>query len=67
MACKRLMFLGPPGSGKGTQAARVSGRFSLIPISSGDTLRNEIKAESEVGRKAREFVQARTRIDPVEE
>ncbi len=62
MACKRLIFLGPPGSGKGTQATRVSGRFGLVPLSSGDTLRNEIKADSEVGRKAQEFVEAGTLV-----
>lgn len=62
MACKRLIFLGPPGSGKGTQATRVSGRFGLVSLSSGDTLRNEIKAGSDVGRKAQEFVQAGTLV-----
>lgn len=62
MAVKRLIFLGPPGSGKGTQASRVSARFGLVAMSSGDTLRNEIKARSEVGRKAAEFVQAGTLV-----
>lgn len=62
MPCKRFIFLGPPGSGKGTQAARVGDRFGLVPMSSGDTLRNEIKADSSVGRKAQEFVQAGTLV-----
>jgi adenylate kinase len=62
MSRKRLIFLGPPGSGKGTQAARVSERFGLVAMSSGDTLRNEIKAGSDVGQKAREFVQAGTLV-----
>jgi adenylate kinase len=62
MACKRLIFLGPPGSGKGTQATRMSDRFGLVAMSSGDTLRGEIKADSDVGRKAQEFVQAGTLV-----
>ena len=62
MASKRLIFLGPPGSGKGTQAARMVARFGLIQMSSGDTLRSEIKAGSEVGKKAQEFVQAGTLV-----
>jgi adenylate kinase len=62
MARKRLIFLGPPGSGKGTQAARMSQRFGLVAMSSGDTLRSEIKAHSAVGLKAREFVQAGTLV-----
>jgi adenylate kinase len=54
--------LGPPGTGKGTQAARVGARFGLLPMSSGDTLRKEIKEGSEVGQKAAEFVQAGTLV-----
>ncbi len=62
MPCKRLIFLGPPGSGKGTQATRMSDRFGLVAMSSGDTLRNEIKADSEVGNKAKQYVQAGTLV-----
>jgi adenylate kinase len=62
MPCKRLIFLGPPGSGKGTQAARASDRFGLAAMSSGDTLRNEIKAGSDVGQKAQQYVQAGTLV-----
>ena len=62
MPCTRLIFLGPPGSGKGTQAARMSDRFGLVAMSSGDTLRNEIKLGSDVGRKALEFVLAGTLV-----
>ena len=62
MANKRLIFLGPPGSGKGTQAVRMVERFGLVQMSSGDTLRGEIKVGSEVGKKAQEFVQAGTLV-----
>jgi adenylate kinase len=62
MATKRFIFTGPPGSGKGTQGSRMSERFQLMPMSSGDTLRNEIKAGSEVGKKAQQFVQAGTLV-----
>jgi adenylate kinase len=62
MSGKRLIFLGPPGSGKGTQAARMSDRFGLKPMSSGDTLRIEIREDSNVGRKAAEYVRAGTLV-----
>jgi len=62
MAIKRIIFLGPPGTGKGTQAARMSERFGLEAMSSGDTLRQEIKAGSDVGQKAAEYVEAGTLV-----
>lgn len=62
MPTKRFIFMGPPGSGKGTQASRVSERFHLLPMSSGDTLRAEIKAGSDVGKKAQEYVQGGTLV-----
>jgi adenylate kinase len=62
MSGKRLIFLGPPGSGKGTQATRMSDRFGLKPMSSGDTLRIEIREDSNVGRKAAEYVRAGTLV-----
>lgn len=52
------MFLGPPGTGKGTQARRMSERFGLIAMSSGDTLRAEIESGSELGKQARSFVES---------
>ncbi|MBU0637516.1 MAG: adenylate kinase [Planctomycetes bacterium] len=62
MAASRLIFLGPPGTGKGTQAQRLAQRFGLAALSSGDVLRKEIRAGSEIGRQAAEFVQAGTLV-----
>lgn len=50
------VFLGPPGVGKGTQASELSGEFSIPHISTGDILREEIKAGTELGRLARSFI-----------
>ena len=44
------MFIGPPGSGKGTQAVRMAGQLSIPHISTGDILRAAVKAESPLGR-----------------
>lgn len=59
---RRLIFLGPPGSGKGTQAARLQERFGLVQLSSGDALRREVKEDSAIGRKAQEYMQAGTLV-----
>lgn len=53
---KCLIFLGPPGTGKGTQAARMKVARGLVPLSSGDALRHEIKCDSPVGRQAEAYV-----------
>jgi adenylate kinase len=44
-----LVFFGPPGVGKGTQAANVAKHFGLIHVSTGDILRNEIERETPLG------------------
>lgn len=54
----RLVFLGPPGSGKGTQAERLQRDHGFIQLSSGNVLRAEIKLRSEVGEQAAAFVNA---------
>ena len=58
----RLIFLGPPGSGKGTQAARLVDRYGVVQLSSGDVLRREVKDGSEIGRKAQQYMQAGTLV-----
>jgi len=52
----KLMFVGPPGAGKGTQAAKIAAKYDIPHISSGDMLRNEIKNGSDLGLKAKEYI-----------
>jgi adenylate kinase len=53
-----LIFLGPPGSGKGTQAKLLAQRLKVPHISLGDILREEVRVGSPVGRQAKEFMEA---------
>jgi len=52
------VFIGPPGSGKGTQALRVASRLSIPHISTGDILRAAVKAGSPLGRRVAETLAA---------
>ncbi|MBV8516895.1 MAG: adenylate kinase [Acidobacteria bacterium] len=48
----KIIFIGPPGSGKGTQAKRLASRFAIPHISTGDMLREAIAEGTELGRQA---------------
>lgn len=52
----RLILLGPPGAGKGTQAKLLSQQFNIPHISTGDILRDEVRENSQLGRRVAEFV-----------
>lgn len=54
----RLVLLGPPGAGKGTQAQEISRRLDVPHISTGDMFRVAIRSGTEVGRKAKEYLEA---------
>ena len=52
----KLIFLGPPGAGKGTLATLVSKELGVPQISTGDIFREAIKRETELGKKVKEIV-----------
>jgi adenylate kinase len=56
-AAKTLVLLGPPGAGKGTQAGRLSEDLGLFYLSTGDQLRQERDADTEIGRRAGAFIE----------
>jgi len=51
-----LVFLGPPGAGKGTQAERIAGMYGMAHISTGDIFRENLRKGTELGRKAKEYM-----------
>ncbi len=53
----RLVFLGPPGVGKGTQAENVSANKDIPHVSSGDLLREAVETKTETGLKAKEYIE----------
>ena len=52
----RLLLIGPPGAGKGTQAAELAMAFGIPAISTGDIFRENVKNETELGRQAKAFM-----------
>ena len=56
----RLVLLGPPASGKGTQAKLLGKRIGVPVISTGDMLRAALAAGTELGRQAQAYMSART-------
>ena len=54
----RLLIVGPPGAGKGTQAARICERFGIPTISTGDIFRANIKNETDLGKQVKAIVDA---------
>ena len=54
----RIILLGPPGAGKGTQAARIASTYTIPHISTGEILRECVRKETELGREAQAFMDA---------
>ncbi len=58
MTARRLLMLGPPGSGKGTQAQRLARKLGVPQISTGEMLRAAVEAASPVGLQAKTFMES---------
>jgi adenylate kinase len=52
----RIVIVGPPGAGKGTQAAVLSEELGLVHISTGDLFRAHVEGETELGRKVKDYL-----------
>jgi len=54
----RMLIIGPPGSGKGTQAERISERLGVVAVSTGDIFRANVKGETPLGIEASKYMDA---------
>ena len=54
----RIVLLGPPGAGKGTQAEKLAEKFGILQISTGDLFRKNIAGETELGLEAKKYLDA---------
>ncbi|HEX2247472.1 MAG TPA: adenylate kinase [Arthrobacter sp.] len=52
----KMLIIGPPGSGKGTQASRISERLGIVAISTGDIFRANVKEETPLGLEAKKYI-----------
>jgi adenylate kinase len=53
----RILFIGAPGAGKGTQAARLAEHFGIVHISSGDLLRKHVSDGTAIGRTVQQYIE----------
>jgi len=53
---KNIVLFGPPGAGKGTQAKKLVEKYNFVHLSTGDMFRNELKNNTEVGKKAKSYM-----------
>lgn len=54
----RIVLLGPPGAGKGTQAKKIADQYGIVHISTGDLFRDNIKNQTPLGKKAKAYMNA---------
>ena len=60
---KHLLFLGPPGAGKGTQAALISESTSYLHLSTGELLRREVDKKTNLGKQVEEIINSGNLVD----
>ena len=54
----RVILLGPPGAGKGTQSKKLQEKYGIPQVSTGDILRQAVKSETDLGREAQSYMEA---------